>query len=79
MAKYDANKIELLRSDLGDGGWSLHVRRTDVDEQEDPARAWPVVHSGESDRGNDGEWERPDKGDWAVAHARARELAASLD
>ena len=64
---YDTTKLEMQRSDLGDGGWSIHVRRTDVDEDEDPARAWPIVASGEGGELSGGKWERPSAEDWAGA------------
>jgi hypothetical protein len=77
MAQYDLERLELVRSDLGDGGWSIHVRRTDVDEHEDPVGAWPIVGSGEGGRWleRNREWARPNKKDWALARSAARRLA----
>jgi hypothetical protein len=80
MASYDLGRLELVRSDMGDGGWSIHVRRTDVDEATDPIGAWPIVLSDgdgawdETER----EWARPNAGDWAEARRRAADLAEQV-
>lgn len=75
MGTYDLERLELVRSDLGDGGWSIHVRRTDVDERTDPQRAWPIVLDDEAEPAEDGGWTRPDAEDWAEARRRAEVLA----
>lgn len=72
------NVIQLVRSDLGDGGWSLHGRRADIDDEEDPAGAWPILLSGESEVGPDGEWARPNAVDWQRARDRLLELRREL-
>lgn len=72
-ARYDVT-LELVRSDRGDGGWSIHVRRPDVDEEEDPIDAWPLVTSGESEALDDGTWARPTEDDWVAARERAADL-----
>lgn len=53
--------IELARSDLGDGGWSLHLG-------DDPR----VLASGESDWDERVGWLRPDGADYQAALAAAR-------
>lgn len=77
----DANiALELVRSDMGDGGWSLHAHRTDVDESDDPVAAWPMVACGEAawvetDGDWIGDWSRPNEDDYAVALGAARKLS----
>jgi hypothetical protein len=51
-----SDDFEILRSDLGDGGWSLHYQGEDDESA-----------SGESEKGEDGEWERPNADDYADA------------
>jgi hypothetical protein len=67
--------LELVRSDMGDGGWSLHVHRTDIDESDDPVGAYPIVASGESPCDASGEWMRPNAADYAAARDSACKLA----
>ena len=74
VARYDLDQLVLVRSDLGDGGWSIHVRRTDVDEAEDPVAAWPIVASGEASSDGDGGWDRPNHENWREARAAAAAL-----
>lgn len=57
-------ELELLRSDQGDGGWSLHIVG---DESEDD-----LVVSGPSSPKRDGGWHRPNEKDWQVAVALAK-------
>ena len=68
--------LELVRSDMGDGGWSLHAHRTDIDEQEDPVAAWPILLSGESEADEDGDWIRPTEEDYDEAQRIAEGLSA---
>lgn len=69
--------LELVRSDLGDGGWSLHAKREDLLDNPmcDSQDCYPLLVSGESKAGPDGEWLRPKKADYAAAQKKARELA----
>lgn len=53
-------KLEMVRSDMGDGGWSLHR----------PGEMEPVL-SGPSEANEDGEWLRPNADDYALAERRA--------
>ena len=63
MQTSDHQHFILIRSDTGDGGWSLHLS---ADEASDgvPSR---ILLSGKSDLVDD-EWARPNAEDWA--HAR---------
>jgi hypothetical protein len=65
MAKIEVPDLEILRSDLGDGGWSLHA----------PAGAAVsdsvVLRSGASRKRN-GTWTRPSQRDYAKARAEYR-------
>lgn len=65
--------IEMIRSDMGDGGWSLHAHRTDVDD--DPVAEYPLLASGESARDDEGEWTSPTDADYELAQAKAQALA----
>jgi hypothetical protein len=71
------NVITLVRSDMGDGGWSLHGRRADIDDGKDPDGAWPILLSGESETDAEGEWLRPNAAD--LTEARERLLALRRD
>lgn len=68
--------FELIRSDAGDGGWSLHAPELADDDGLSPALA-----SGPAQL-VDGEWDRPNALDYAEAEAvwinrrSCRELAA---
>lgn len=55
-------KLELLRSDLGDGGWSLHLPTGEL------------VAAGPSEANENGDWLRPDATDEAYARAQAARL-----
>jgi len=68
--------LELIRSDRGCGGWSLHARRTDIDEHEDPVAAYPLLLSGESEAYPDGDWVRPTEADYDEAQRAAAALAS---
>lgn len=71
--------LEMVRSDMGDGGWSLHAHRTDIDESEDSVAAWPIVASGEATwLDDDGDWDRPNESDYAAALEAARALALRM-
>ena len=63
----DADLV-LVRSDTGDGGWSLHPAGS-TDEQIASGDA-PYLVSG-SAQWVDGEWDRPNAEDYAQAHAQA--------
>ena len=59
-------EITLCRSDMGDGGWSLHAG--DSDDA-------PILCSGESDRDADGRcWVRPDVADYREATRALRQM-----
>lgn len=57
--------IYMIRSDQGDGGWSLHAEGT-----EDEDGIAPVLASGPAERNADGEWNRPNADDYAAARAK---------
>ena len=66
--------LRLVRSDAGDGGWSLHLDATDHAIAAGDA---PALTSGPSDWDSDtGEWVRPDAGDYAAALAKAGKVQA---
>jgi len=58
-----------IRSDLGDGGWSLHTddQLSTAKDLEEPAE---LITSGPSERGANGEWSRPNTKDFAEAIAK---------
>jgi hypothetical protein len=58
-------KIYCIRSDQGDGGWSLHLAGTE-DEDGIP----PTLLSGPANLIND-EWDRPNADDYAAAKKAA--------
>ena len=60
--------LVLVRSDQGDGGWSLHPAGS-TDEQIAQGDA-PYLVSGTA-QWVDGEWDRPNAEDYAEAHAQA--------
>lgn len=70
--------LELIRSDFGDGGWSLHAQREDLLDNPlcGSQDCYPLLVSGPSSVGSDGEWLRPNKSDYAAAQKKAKELAA---
>lgn len=55
--------LDLVRSDTGDGGWSLHAP-----EMEDKDGLSPVLASGPADMFC-GEWDRPNQQDYDLAQA----------
>lgn len=64
----DANQLtdddfEVIRSDQGDGGWSIHWKH----DEEDEDGLTPVLVSGPADWLSSGEWNRPNKEDFADA------------
>lgn len=63
----DADLV-LVRSDTGDGGWSLHPAGS-TDEQIASGDA-PYLVSGPA-QWVDGDWDRPNAQDYAEAHAQA--------
>lgn len=64
-----ASDLYVIRSDTGDGGWSLHLRGTEDDDG-----IPPTLVSGPSSLGDDDEWSRPNAGDYAAALAAAAKL-----
>jgi hypothetical protein len=60
-----ADQLALCRSDAGDGGWSLHAPGS-TDEQIASGEASAIL-SGESAKGENGEWLRPNEGDYENA------------
>ena len=63
-AIYTIDELYVVRSDEGDGGWSIHANGT-----EDEDGLAPVITCGGADM-IDGEWSRPTKADLADALAR---------
>ena len=65
-------KIEMVRSDMGDGGWSLHG----VKKNSDPSDldSYPLLVSGPSSM-RKGEWVRPSPADYRRAQSVARRYA----
>jgi hypothetical protein len=57
--------LVLCRSDMGDGGWSLHAPGS-TDEQIASGDAPPLV-SGDSEKDDDGKWVRPNADDYLAA------------
>ena len=60
----DHNLI-LVRSDQGDGGWSLHS--PGVTDKEIAQGDAPPLTSGTASMDENGEWDRPDSADYARA------------
>jgi hypothetical protein len=61
-------ELVLVRSDAGDGGWSLHAPGA-TDEQIAEGDA-PALLTGEADMDDDGEWTAPTADDYAEALRR---------
>ena len=66
MTEYTKSDLVLIRSDTGDGGWSLHLRE-DEDEDGIPGE---ILISGPAELVDD-EWNRPNADDYAEALAKA--------
>lgn len=66
-----ADDFILVRSDAGDGGWSLHAAGS-TDEDIAAGEA-PAIASGPSEADADGGWTRPNRADFARAAAAVRE------
>lgn len=62
-AKYESDLI-LVRSDSGDGGWSLHA--PDATDEDIASGDAPYLLSGEAEA-IDGGWGRPNESDYAEA------------
>ncbi len=62
------NDLVLVRSDLGDGGWSLH--RPGATDEDIAIGESPPLLSGTAVRVGDG-WSRPDSTDYGVALRKA--------
>lgn len=60
--------LEMIRSDTGDGGWSLHAP-----EMEDEDGLSPALASGEAEwigtEADYNDWSRPDQADYDAAQA----------
>jgi hypothetical protein len=65
MTELTAADLILVRSDTGDGGWSLHTK--EQIEMAEPDEAPCSLISGPSQMGADGEWARPNISDYAQA------------
>jgi hypothetical protein len=66
MKKYwTSDKLILVRSDQGDGGWSLHAPWATADQI--ASGDGPPLQIGSADYTSDGEWARPDRFDYARA------------
>lgn len=66
--------LELIRSDAGDGGWSLHLR----DAEDEDGIPLFIAASGPSGTGADGEWLRPNADDYAEARRVAEDYMDRL-
>lgn len=77
MSKHSTPKIHLVRSDMGDGGWSLHAHRLDYD-MERPEDEWPLLISGDGRRGKGG-WAQPSQRAYATARRIARGLPYQIE
>ena len=62
--------LYIVRSDTGDGGWSLHLRGT-----EDNDGLAPVLASGPAELVDD-EWSRPNSSDFSAALAAISQPSA---
>jgi hypothetical protein len=60
----DTEEMILVRSNLGDGGWSLHAPGT---TDEEIAEGDGLLVCGEAERDSDGEWNRPNAEDFKQA------------
>jgi hypothetical protein len=65
--EFDADDFVLVRSDAGDGGWSLYAPNA-TDEQIASGDE-PPLSSGEAEL-EDGEWDRPNAEDYDIARVR---------
>jgi len=77
MSKRNNPKIHLVRSDMGDGGWSLHARRLDsrsgrIEDE------YPLLISG-SGRLIKGQWANPPARAYAAARRAARALRGKIE
>ena len=68
-----SEKIEMVRSDMGDGGWSLHP--VGYSDEDYAAGNVPLLASGEAVAdGKTGEWDRPNAADYAAAEESLKAL-----
>jgi hypothetical protein len=65
MIELTAADLILIRSDTGDGGWSLHTK--EQIELCEPDESPCSLISGPSPKNVDGDWIRPTPGDYAQA------------
>jgi len=70
-----SGKLVLVRSDLGDGGWSLHPPGTTDDTIRDGGGI--ILAAGIADCDPTGAWDAPDARDYATAWARWAEISHS--
>lgn len=74
MHTYD---LELVRSDTGDGGWSLHAPELDDEDGQSPVLVSGEAEWDETANHGYGDWNRPNQGDYDEAQ-KAREAARRL-
>lgn len=67
------NEIDMVRSDTGDGGWSLHP--AGYEDADYASGNVPVLASGEATQDPlTKEWDRPNDADYAAAEEALRKL-----
>jgi hypothetical protein len=66
--EYTRADLVLLRSDTGDGGWSLHLR----DQEDEEGIPSEILLSGTADLGVGDVWTRPDDRDYNEALMKLR-------
>ena len=71
------DKLEVVRSDRGDGGWSLHP--AGYSDEEYAAGNVPVLTSGTASQDEAGVWSRPNKADYTEALARLPDIDSSFE
>lgn len=73
-----SKKIEMVRSDMGDGGWSLHPAGY-CDEDYADGHV-PLLASGEATRDHEtGDWDRPNSEDYAAAEEALAKLEKAVN
>lgn len=68
--------LELVRSDTGDGGWSLHAPELDGEDGYSPVLASGPAEWDEQARCGYGDWNRPTQADYDAARM-ARDRAGA--
>jgi hypothetical protein len=74
MATLNTHGLELVRSDTGDGGWSLHLPEGLADEV---LLSDLSTYTPDTDEAY-GDWDRPTQADYDTAWARAKEMIEQL-